>query len=263
MEKFENVKNFKGFAKDSGSVDLSMLPKLGGINGTRNDRDLTYRNEKFGGNYSIPTELAIIDGEKIVTIQTVFVLKTMYKQEKASDYVCVLANDEINNVIMTFNEMLHAKTLVRRIKDEVIKYYEKNAKNIEEKLTLKKMLDEANIETLKANNGKNEAIVKLIAEEKDHENTRFEYKNEKEAHEKTKNELMVARKDLVAQIAINENLKAEMIDMAQENDEMKQKAKNIFTTDDIEYLRYYLANNNISNENLTKVMNAFVERKFN
>ena len=44
---------------------------------------------------------------------------------------------------------------------------------------------------------------------------------------------------------------------------MEEQTRNIFTTDDVEYLRFYLANNNISTENLTKVMNAFVERKFN
>lgn len=249
MKKFENVKNFKGFAKDSGSVDLSMLPKLGGINGTRNDRDLTYRNVKFGGTYSIPTELAIIDGEKIVTIQTVFVLKTMYKQEKASDYVCVLANDEINNVIMTFNEMLHVKTLVRRIKDEVIKYYEKNAKNIEEKLTLKKMLDEANMETLKANNDKNEVYEKYVEEQMAHGKTYDELQDTRVALREAETQIMVLEKT-------NEKLGEKVA-------RIEEQTRNIFTTDDVEYLRFYLANNNISTENLTKVMNAFVERKFN
>ena len=36
-----------------------------------------------------------------------------------------------------------------------------------------------------------------------------------------------------------------------------------YSVDDIAYLRFYLSNNNISDENLTKVMNAFVLRKFN
>lgn len=270
MKNFENVKNFKGFIKNEGYVDLCMLPKKGGVNGTKNDRDLTYHNVKHGCTYAIPVELPIYDGENIVTINTTFTLKTMYRQEKVSDYVCVLAHDEIENVIMTFNEMMHTKTLIRRIKDSVIKYYEKNEANRKEKFALKDMLKEAQESERKAQNEKNEATTKLFAEEKDHENTRYEkakaeknYKDEVKAHEETKNELMVVKEKLNVQVVINENLKTEIEDLAHENNGMKEQAKNIFTVDDIEYLRYYLTNNNISNENLTKVMNAFVERKFN
>lgn len=249
MKNFENVKNFKGFVKNEGYVDLCMLPKKGGVNGTKNDRDLTYHNVKHGCTYAIPVELPIYDGENIVTINTTFTLKTMYRQEKVSDYVCVLAHDEIENVIMTFNEMMHTKTLIRRIKDSVIKYYEKNEANRKEKFALKDMLKEAQASERKAQNEKNEAYIK--------------YTEEQMAHGKTYDELQdtrIALKEAETQIMV---LKGTNEKLDKEVGAMKEQTKNIFTVDDIEYLRFYLANNNISNENLTKVMNAFVERKFN
>lgn len=249
MKKFENVKNFKGFVKNEGYVDLCMLPKKGGVNGTKNDRDLTYHNVKHGCTYAIPVELPIYDGENIVTINTTFTLKTMYRQEKVSDYVCVLAHDEIENVIMTFNEMMHTKTLIRRIKDSVVKYYEKNEANRKEKFALKDMLKEAQENERKAQLEKNEANIKYV--------------DECIAHGKTSDDLQdtrIALKEAETQIMV---LKATNEKLDKEVDSMKKQAKNIFTVEDIEYLRFYLTNNNISNENLTKVMNAFVERKFN
>ena len=249
MKNFENVKNFKGFVKNEGYVDLCMLPKKGGVNGTKNDRDLTYHNVKHGCTYAIPVELPIYDGENIVTINTTFTLKTMYRQEKVSDYVCVLAHDEIENVIMTFNEMMHTKTLIRRIKDSVVKYYEKNEVNRKEKFALKDMLKEAQENERKAQLEKNEANIKYV--------------DECIAHGKTSDDLQdtrIALKEAETQIMV---LKATNEKLDKEVDNMKKQAKNIFTVEDIEYLRFYLTNNNISNENLTKVMNAFVERKFN
>ena len=249
MKNFENVKNFKGFVKNEGYVDLCMLPKKGGVNGTKNDRDLTYHNVKHGCTYAIPVELPIYDGENIVTINTTFTLKTMYRQEKVSDYVCVLAHDEIENVIMTFNEMMHTKTLIRRIKDSVVKYYEKNKANRKEKFALKDMLKEAQENERKAQLEKNEANIKYV--------------DECIAHGKTSDDLQdtrIALKEAETQIMV---LKATNEKLDKEVDSMKKQAKNIFTVEDIEYLRFYLTNNNISNENLTKVMNAFVERKFN
>lgn len=249
MKNFENVKNFKGFVKNEGYVDLCMLPKKGGVNGTKNDRDLTYHNVKHGCTYAIPVELPIYDGENIVTINTTFTLKTMYRQEKVSDYVCVLAHDEIENVIMTFNEMMHTKTLIRRIKDSVVKYYEKNEANRKEKFALKDMLKEAQENERKAQLEKNEANIKYV--------------DECIAHGKTSDDLQdtrIALKEAETQIMV---LKATNEKLDKEVDSMKKQAKNIFTVEDIEYLRFYLTNNNISNENLTKVMNAFVERKFN
>ena len=83
------------------------------------------------------------------------------------------------------------------------------------------------------------------------------------AHGKTYDELQdtrIALREAETQIMVLEKTNEKL---GEKVARMEEQTRNIFTTDDVEYLRFYLANNNISTENLTKVMNAFVERKFN
>ena len=245
MCKFNDVKNFGGVVY--ATVDLMALPKMG--NGRKNSRIHTYTTVKQGTHYALPTEIAIKDGDDVKVVRTTFHVKDMWKKDGNSKYGYVLHNDIIGNIVGDFDDLLDSKKMSRRVKEETIKYYNNMGGLINEKnLALKDMLQ--------AQNEKNEANTKRLAEEIAHEQTKGDLQEEKRQHNETKNELALAKEELTL-------VKVERDGFKQASEKMTEKLQNVFSVDDIAYLRFYLSNNNISDENLTKVMNAFVLRKFN
>ena len=245
MCKFNDVKNFGGVVY--ATVDLMALPKMG--NGRKNSRIHTYTTVKQGTHYALPTEIAIKDGDDVKVVRTTFHVKDMWKKDGNSKYGYVLHNDVIGNIVGDFDDLLDSKKMSRRVKEETIKYYNNMSGLINEKnLALKDML--------RAQNEKNEANTKRLAEEIAHEQTRGDLQHEKNSHNETKRELVAIKEKLAL-------AEVKMDGYKQANERMNEKLQNVFSVDDIAYLRFYLSNNNISDENLTKVMNAFVSRKFN
>ena len=226
-----DVKNFKGVRKGSVSVNLNSIPKKG-IKKVVNDRVKTAENVNNGTAYGLPTYAEInIGTSSVAYVELMVRLTEMIKDESrgASYYTCMLEENTFGTFKASFDDLrvgkiekIIEKELNRYFGniDEVRKEYETTIKNMDEQLKVQAH------NLGKALNEKKEFQAKYTEEWNAHENTKDDLQNEKTYHNKTKNELVIVKKELQATKQERDGYKAKYNDLAKaQNNTTDKKLK--------------------------------------